>query len=251
MTIAHNTNKTAVHRKQGVKANHIKTKTAGVKQHVPQLPSTTKEYERNTPHQGSQEWTVHMRSECGTSTLQSRRFPNKPLLDQCVIDVTDKLHIKPHITVFGKPANQQRDVAFFSATVPHYKYSNQQMDAQPLTEAMEELLEIVNTSCNTRFDAILVNRYSDGTQYIGAHSDDEKGLGDCVVSLSWGATRTFRIRDKKPNKRVIDVPMDSGMLMCMCGRFQSLYKHEVPKQLRVKSARVSFTFRAHPHMHIE
>jgi len=169
------------------------------------------------------------------------------LLRRCVLEVEKKLHIQPPITVFGRSARQQRDVGFFSKTVPHYRYSNQQMEAQPLSEALEKLLEEVNECCETRFDAILVNRYGDGNQYISSHSDDERGLGDCVATLSWGATRTFRIRDKKTNRIVVDVPMYSGMLMCMCGRFQSLYKHEVPKQTRVTSERVSFTFRAHPH----
>ena len=48
------------------------------------------------------------------------------------------------------------------------------------------------------FNAILVNRYASGDDYIGAHSDDEKSLGpNGVVTISIGQERILRIRDKK------------------------------------------------------
>ena len=42
---------------------------------------------------------------------------------------------------------------------------------------------------------------------IGKHSDDEKGLSNIgVVAISYGAVRKFRIRDKKTNKIIKDIP---------------------------------------------
>ena len=45
----------------------------------------------------------------------------------------------------------------------------------------------------------LINKYENGEEYIGKHSDDEKGLEPkCgVICVSYGAIRKFRIRDKK------------------------------------------------------
>lgn len=39
--------------------------------------------------------------------------------------------------------------------------------------------------------------------------------------------------------------MKSGDIICMQGKFQSEFTHEIPKQKRVKEPRYSFTFRQH------
>jgi alkylated DNA repair dioxygenase AlkB len=58
---------------------------------------------------------------------------------------------------------------------------------------------------NTNYNGILVNKYKSGEDYISKHSDDEKNLDDSgVISISYGATRKFRIRDKKTNVIVKD-----------------------------------------------
>lgn len=115
-----------------------------------------------------------------------------------------------------------------------------------MTPSLRALLDDVNERFESNFNGILVNRYEGGSEYIGAHSDNEKELSNNgVVAISYGATRTFRIRDKKTNKRVIDLPMESGCMIHMSGDFQSEFKHEVPVQKRVQGTRYSFTFRRH------
>ena len=82
----------------------------------------------------------------------------------------------------------------------------------------------------------------DGNDYIGAHSDDELGLDKVgVVSISYGAERIFRIRDKK-TKQII---CDESTTHCSGGDFQKHYTHEIPVQKKVKNSRISFTFRKH------
>ena len=39
---------------------------------------------------------------------------------------------------------------------------------------------IVNNLFKVNFNGILVNRYADGKDYIGSHSDDEKNLTDVL-----------------------------------------------------------------------
>ncbi len=112
------------------------------------------------------------------------------------------------------------------------------MSSKPLSKCLADLLETTNEIFNTEFNGILVNKYMDGNDYIGAHSDDESGLDSVgVVSISYGAERIFRIRDKI-NKNILfeDNTTHCGILH-MGGNFQSLYTHEIP--------RISFTFRKH------
>ena len=94
---------------------------------------------------------------------------------------------------------------------------------------------------------MLVNHYVSGEDYISAHSDDEKGLanGGFVASVSWGAERTFRIRDKKTKAVVYELPTTPGTLIAMGGSFQREFTHEIPVQKKVQGERWSLTFRRH------
>lgn len=95
----------------------------------------------------------------------------------------------------------------------------------------------------------LAQHYTGGTKCIGSHSDDESALDKSgasrVVSISFGATRTFRIRNKATEEIVLDYPQASGTLLVMEGEFQNQFTHEVPVQKRVNEERISVTFRHH------
>ena len=173
-------------------------------------------------------------------------FINKELLEKCIIDVESQLEEKPEIIIFGKKCKQQRNIGFFSDKSIGYKYSKKFMESKPLTNNMSELLEIVNNIIGAQFNGILVNKYMDGNDYIGAHSDDETGL-DCVgvISISYGAERIFRIREKKTKQHIYDEVTSHFSILHMGGNFQKLYTHEIPIQKKIKESRISFTFRKH------
>lgn len=156
------------------------------------------------------------------------------------------LHERPTIRIFGKECHQARDVGFYSHKSKGYRYSGKVMPSRPLTPELQNILSVVNDTFDDHFNGILVNRYNNGTQSIGAHSDDERGLGTSgVVSLSVGATRKFRIRTRTTKERVFDCLLSHGCLMHMQGDFQSEFTHEIPKELRIKEPRLSLTFRHH------
>jgi alkylated DNA repair dioxygenase AlkB len=120
------------------------------------------------------------------------------------------------------------------------------MKSKPLSKSMSQLLLIVNTLIGTEFNGILVNKYMDGNDYISAHSDDETGLDSVgVVSISYGAERLFRIRDKETKKIVYDEITTHCSILHMGSNFQKLYTHEIPIQKKIKDSRISFTFRKH------
>ena len=65
-------------------------------------------------------------------------------------------------------------------------------------------MEKINDRFGTKYNGILVNKYIDGTNYIGAHSDDEKNLDKGgVIAISHGVVRKYRIRDKKTKKIIM------------------------------------------------
>jgi alkylated DNA repair dioxygenase AlkB len=162
--------------------------------------------------------------------------------------VKNSLEHYPMIMLYGKQVHQRRWVGFFSDESEGYRYSRTIAKSQPLTPELRNLLDFVNGLLAAEFNGILVNFYETGADYISKHSDDEKGLDPVigVVSMSLGAERTFRIRDKESNEIVLDIPTREDELLQMAGDFQRVFTHEIPKQMNV-GARLSFTFRKHTH----
>lgn len=168
------------------------------------------------------------------------------LLLRCINEIEGKLDVKPPIVVFGKKATQHRNIGFFSDSSIGYYYSNQLAASKPLTSSLSELLVLVNDLFGADYNGVLVNEYPDGTHYIGKHSDDESALSNGgVVCISYGVSRTFRIRDKVTGKVVMNIPTTSREFWVMGGDFQKEFTHEVPIEKKVKDRRVSFTFRKH------
>ena len=173
------------------------------------------------------------------SALQVGMFSNPRLVEQCVEETARLLEEKPTVKLFGKDVRQPRSVGFFSD-----KHST--MEGKPLTDGLKELLRIVNESFPMgNFNCVLVNTYQNGLDNIGKHRDNEKQSSPVgVVTISYGAVRKFRIRDKA-GKIVLDVPTLSGSIMWMQGDFQKEFTHEITVEKKVKTSRTSFTFRSH------
>jgi len=87
------------------------------------------------------------------------------------------------------------------------------------------------TSKKYNFNQMLVNWYENGNNYIGAHGDDEKELADGtpIISISFGATRKFRIREKTTKNIVHDIDLDDGTCVIMGGNMQKTHTHEIVK----------------------
>ena len=170
-------------------------------------------------------------------------FSNLLLVEQCV-EETARLLEKPTLRLFGKDVQQPRSTGFFSDSSIGYKYSTTTINANPLTTGLKEMLRIVNEMFPMgKFNGVLVHAYHDGLDNLSKHNEKQVSpIG--VVSISFGAIRKFRIRDKD-GKIVMDVPTMSGSIMWMQGEFQKEFTHEIPVEKRVKTSRTSFTFHSH------
>lgn len=174
------------------------------------------------------------------------------IMDRAVDEIKGDFLVEPEITVYGKPCNQHRDIQFRSDVSKGYFYSGQCAEAQPMTPDLQLLVDEANKMCGTAlgpaaFNAILIDRYVNGNKVVGAHSDAEHGLDKRagVFSMSYGATRKFRIRKKSGKVMAGDFPAKHGFALQMKGEFQKEFTHEVPREAKVQDARISFTFRKH------
>jgi len=122
--------------------------------------------------------------------------------------------------------------------------------ARPLTQHLNKFLTAVNQEFKEAFNLLIVNEYMNNRDSIGAHYDTVETLGvHCVITLSMGSTRTFRVQSREyvtePPK---DFLMQHGQVIRMSNRFQMLFTHEVPSETCPSKRRVSITCRkvCHP-----
>ena len=188
-----------------------------------------------------------LETENSKLTLYSLDAEVMQLIAECVSAVDGELDLKPEIELFGKLFRQKRDIGFFSDESRGYAYSSTIAISKPMPACLIALLQFVNTTFDANYNGILVNKYADGTEYIGKHSDDVRELNPRigVLCISYGAVRNFRIRDKATGKIVANVPTHADKIMQMSGQFQREFTHEIPIQKKVLGARYSFTFRKH------
>lgn len=151
------------------------------------------------------------------------------------------------ITLFGKPVLQPRLIAW-AGTLP-YTYSGLTLEPRPLDQPLEALRLRVCEQATTEFNHLLLNRYRDGADCMGWHSDNEAELGEnpVVATLSLGARRRFLIKEKRrgdpPKRKPWSIELEPGSLLLMSGAFQHHYLHALPRQANVSAERISITFR--------
>lgn len=157
------------------------------------------------------------------------------------------------IVLFGREIMQPRLIAW-AGDLP-YRYSGKTLPPRPPPPALERTMARVNEAVGEAFNHVLVNRYRDGRDSMGMHSDDEPELGPdpVVASLSLGAPRRFVFASKPARRGAARgstggrhaIVLDHGALLVMGGRFQHDYRHGVPKTTadREDDERISLTFR--------
>ncbi|CAO2823567.1 unnamed protein product [Amaranthus hypochondriacus] len=181
---------------------------------------------------------------------------------------------RPTIRVFGRSCVQPRDTCYVASEgLPKLVYSGYQ--PQPCSwhrfPLLLQLLRAVEEAIpGSRYNSLLLNRYSGGNDYVGWHSDDESLYGPTpqIASLSFGCERDFFLK-KRPSKsspsQVVekkskDEPMRKrlkrsnntdqhsftlkhGSLLVMRGYTQRDWIHSVPKRAKVDAVRINLTFR--------
>ena len=204
--------------------------------------------------------TVHI-NENGSYLITMDKFLNK--------EQSDDLFIKcKNLNLVTEPKVRMgichRRVGFYSDISTGYRFAGQIAMANPLPDFLKENMGIVNQSLinfNVILNATLINHYRDGSDYIGSHSDDEKGLNNKLVAAislfnpdTENGFRKFRIRRKNGSKFIndqvesnyMDIITSHGQLLVMAGDFQKHFKHEVPEEKSNSNPeRISITYRSH------
>jgi len=126
---------------------------------------------------------------------------------------------------------QPRLTALYADNEKPYSYSNITMYPSAFTFALSEIKKRIEAIADTSFTTCLLNLYRDGKDSNGWHSDDEKELGinPVIASISLGARRVFKLRNKEDYSLKTQLILDSGSLLLMKGETQHNWQHQIPK----------------------
>lgn len=147
--------------------------------------------------------------------------------------------------VFGRRFTLPRLQTWHADDGVVYSYSDNLLRTQPWTPELLALRRRVERATGHQFNAVLVNFYRNGQDYVGWHSDDEVELGaePVIASLSLGATRRFAYRRKGGTGTQCDMSLEAGSLLLMRPDFQCQWEHSVPATDDDVSGRINLTFR--------
>jgi alkylated DNA repair dioxygenase AlkB len=151
-----------------------------------------------------------------------------------------------YLRIAGKAVAQPRLTAWYGDPGSTYSYSGLQLAPQAWTPLLEQLKADVEAASSRRYNSVLLNLYRDENDSVGWHSDNEPELGPepAIASLSFGATRSFKLRHKKRKElHTIALPLSHGSLLLMEGATQRHWLHAVEKQKQPTGPRVNLTFR--------
>ncbi|WP_295936677.1 alpha-ketoglutarate-dependent dioxygenase AlkB [uncultured Xanthomonas sp.] len=162
---------------------------------------------------------------------------------------TQLLHEVPwevhRIRLFGKLVDSPRLSCWIGDADASYRYSGTRFAPDPWPEALLPLRARLAAETGVAFNSVLANRYRDGRDAMGWHSDDERELGPTpvIASLSLGATRRFVLRHRQQPALRQALELTSGGLLLMAGDTQRLYRHALPRTAKPVGERINLTFR--------
>ena len=149
------------------------------------------------------------------------------------------------IKIFGKEVMQPRLTAWYGDSDKPYTYSGITMQPTLWTPTLLYIKEKIETVAKVKFTSALLNLYRDGNDSMGWHRDNEKELGrnPVIGSVSFGATRIFKLRFYEDKKISKTLDLGSGSFLLMQGETQHYWEHQAAKTNKQVGVRISITFR--------
>lgn len=152
-----------------------------------------------------------------------------------------------YIQLFGRKPIPRPEAWYGSWDYPYSK--GVVLKAAPIPIYLQEVIDMIGAAGFGEFNAVLINRYRNGKDYISPHSDDDYGEPEPTIpSLTLGATRQFRLAkiisgSKLDKSTMVEYSLGHGDLLVMRGRTNSEWQHWVPKTVKPIGERINLTFR--------
>ena len=150
------------------------------------------------------------------------------------------------VTMFGRNIQLPRDQAFLSDSHQHIRsYGGEAGLTRRWTPITLALRDALCAGLGQQSTHLVVNRYHNGSDYIGYHHDDmsDASANTAVLTISLGASRLFKLREVSTG-RMETVVMQAGSVFVLGPRTNQLWKHCITKTAQVVGQRISLTYRA-------
>ena len=149
------------------------------------------------------------------------------------------------VRLFGREHPIPRQQCWVASQGLTYRYSGQTLTPHDWPAWLAPLAEEVGNYAGETFNSVLCNRYRNGQDSIGWHSDNEPELGPApvIASYSLGETRRFQFRHRHDHSRKLTLELSHNSLLIMPAGLQSLWQHQLPKTRRPRGPRINLTFR--------
>lgn len=142
------------------------------------------------------------------------------------------------IAMYGRRVSVPRLTAWYGDSGLNYRYSGLDHIAHGWLDSLAGMRDQLSEQFGQPFNFVLLNRYRDGRDYMGWHSDDEASVQGGIASVSLGRSRRFSVRTKAPAGKaqegakpgpISSTMLASGSLLFMPAGFQQRYLHALPK----------------------
>ncbi|WP_355660163.1 alpha-ketoglutarate-dependent dioxygenase AlkB family protein [Halomonas salifodinae] len=156
---------------------------------------------------------------------------------------------RPSLRLYGREHPIPRQQAWMGEPEAGYRYSGRDFVPQPWHPALPAIRHRIEARLAAlgqvgTFNSVLLNRYADGRERMGWHSDDEPELGETplIAALTLGAERPLRFRWKDRRAPAFNVWLPHDSLLVMGPGCQERLQHALlPRAL--PGLRISLTFR--------
>lgn len=148
------------------------------------------------------------------------------------------------VRMFGREIPSPRQSGWFGDPGTDYRYSGVSHPPMPWTPTLTGIRRDIEQRLDIVVNSVLANRYRDGADCMGWHSDDEPELGarPVIVSASFGASRRFALRHRRLPLRQ-SLWLEHGSVLIMAGDSQACWQHALPATRAACGPRINLTFR--------
>ena len=165
--------------------------------------------------------------------------------DALFTELRDSIEWETHrIRLFGREVDSPRLSSWIGDEGTAYTYSGARFEPHPWPSALAGIRRRLSRELDCGFNSALANRYRDGRDYMGWHSDNESALGPhpVIASLSLGATRRFVLKHREASHK-LELRLAHGSLLVMRGNTQANCRHSLPRTAKPVGERINLTFR--------
>ncbi|MGR4068166.1 alpha-ketoglutarate-dependent dioxygenase AlkB family protein [Billgrantia sp. C5P2] len=156
---------------------------------------------------------------------------------------------RPSLRLYGREHPIPRRQVWMGEPEARYRYSGRDFQPQDWHPDVADIRERIRTLLASQgiaadFNSVLLNRYADGDERMGWHSDDEPELGQApvIAAVTLGSERPLRFRWKQGNGEPFNVWLPHDSLLLMGPGCQASLQHALLPR-RIPGLRISLTFR--------